>query len=155
MICFLQFFGYDVFTFGPFLAPYGSLLASFRSQIDSINFIRTDPRQFSTKSNRFMTFSIFRPEPPAIFFLAPRYLLLTLSIQSGGLEMTRITLIFCFPICWYSWRLAHLRMLRSSVRPSLVPGLARPILFQLWLHQNQTCSGIYFRILYGRVILSQ
>ena len=77
---FWPFVGYDFYDFGPFLAPYGTLLASFRSQIDPPNFISTDPHQFSTKSDHFITFSIFRPGTPplssswphAIFF--SRYL---------------------------------------------------------------------------------
>ena len=58
------FFGYIFFILARFLAPYGPLLASFRSQIDPPNFIWTESHQFSTKSVNFMTFSIFRPATP-------------------------------------------------------------------------------------------
>ena len=54
-----------------FLAPYGSLLASFRSQIDPPNFIWTDPHQFSTKSDHCMTFSTFRPGTPRYLLPGP------------------------------------------------------------------------------------
>ena len=73
---FLSFFCYFLY-FGPFLALYGSVLASFRPQIDPPNFIWTESHQISTISVDFMTFSIFGHRPR-------RYLLQPLSIRSAG-----------------------------------------------------------------------
>ena len=70
-LVFWPFFGYDFYDFGPFLAPYGPLLASFRSQIDPPNFISTGPHQFLTKSDHFMTFSIFGPGTPRYLLPGP------------------------------------------------------------------------------------
>ena len=80
------FFGQDLFYFGPFLAPYGPLLASFRSQIDPPNFIWTESHQFSTISDDFMTFPILGHRPR-------RYLLQPLSIQSSGYRLVNRTRI--------------------------------------------------------------
>ena len=71
------FFGHVLVTIFSILAPYGPVLASFRSQIDPRNLIWTGPHQFSTISDDFMTFSIFGHRPR-------RYLLQPLSIRSAG-----------------------------------------------------------------------